>query len=319
MATNERAVLFLPRVINPSGVEPTTQWIRYELRRVLLCAVRCSLPGGDRQSGVRFPQRRDGLDLHGHGRQCRARGSGTAESNARLPLSTTTSDADDQVRALLQRLSKMIDVAFLVRKAYPRTNQYELANHSPQPSSSFRNDLEPHPENGHHLYIQNGHKGPSERYLRHDRRHQTHAHPTNVSDLPITTSPLWSTSSPLIAGSQPNLAFNKPATDFPPFHRRFIPRANAEANAHLRNPLYASTPDNRSDLLSFHQRKPSTAQQHLIRKQKTQSQYFDTNEFILCASNGQPLRHGHRPDRQASRDHRPHSMNVNGSALDVYY
>ncbi|CAF1357468.1 unnamed protein product [Adineta ricciae] len=216
-------------------------------------------------------------------------------------------------------------IAPVPKKILTRNNDYDLAKDVSQIKSPSRNDPTAHNHHQHH-YIQNGHRTPSETRLYHDERHRMHFNPhfenrlINGSGVPISTNPLWLAPSPTLASSQPNLLLHHKSIDTTPLHRQSSPqRDNAIPSMPLKNPMYASNPDNRSDLLSFNQRKSTPAPKELNRKHKTQSHYFDTNEFILCASNGQPLRNRQHPNRYVSKEYRPHSMNVNGTLLDVYY
>ncbi|CAF3837727.1 unnamed protein product [Adineta steineri] len=221
------------------------------------------------------------------------------------------------------------------KKLFPRNNNFELTSNVLQSNSSSRNDVNIHHNNNNHYssqyHLQNGHKTPSETRLYHDQQRNMYLSPhyehrlVNGSGLPITTNPLWTSTSSLIAGSQPNLLSYQNGVDSTPFHRQ----SNAQMNGrlpptNLQNSLYSSYPDNRSEMLIPKQKSSIPAQQQqqqqqLNRKQKTQSQYFETNEFILCPSDGQPLRHSQYPNRHITKDYRPHSMNVNGTSLDVYY
>jgi len=174
--------------------------------------------------------------------------------------------------------------------------------------------------------MQNGHRTPSETRLHYDEQPNMHLSPryesrlVNGSGIPITTNPLWTSPSSLVAGSQPNLLLNQNYIESIPLPRQLSPQMRRRMpSTPLQTPLYASYSDDRSEMMASKQKKTTPAQHQLNRKQTTQSQYFDTNEFILRASNGQPLRNHKDPERHISKEYRPHSMNVNGSLLDVYY
>jgi hypothetical protein len=141
----------------------------------------------------------------------------------------------------------------------------------------------------------------------------------NGSGAPITTNPLWTTVSPAMAGSQPNLLSPEM-----PFYRQLSPQSERRIpSAPVQQQIYASYPDNKSTaMIQEQENQQKRVLQQYDRKQKTQSDYLDTNEFILRASNGQPLRNAQYSSRQmpgVTRDYRPQSMNVNSSMLDVYY
>jgi hypothetical protein len=100
----------------------------------------------------------------------------------------------------------------------------------------------------------------------------------------------------------------------------------------LQHPLYASYPNNKSSLTiqqqqADQQKRPAPAPPptNLNKRQTTQLQYLDTNEFILRASDEQSIKNSQyssRPVTGVSRDYRPHSITINGNdstMLDVYY
>lgn len=147
----------------------------------------------------------------------------------------------------------------------------------------------------------------------------------NGSGAPISNNPLWiPSSSSNMTSSQPNL-LSPSLEDSTPFYYQFGSKLNNRVSSNFTQPnLYESYPDNKSDLILKQQenqpKRSAPVQQHQSnKKQITQSQYLDTNEFILRASNGQPLRNDQYQNRNISRDYRPHSVNMNGTPFDVYY
>jgi hypothetical protein len=209
----------------------------------------------------------------------------------------------------------------------------------PQSNSSSRNDLDVYPNHNnnnhyHHYHqhpIQNGHRARSETRLHYDQQpdfqlnpHYEH-HLVNGNRAPPLTNPLWNGPSPSMAGSQPNL-LTQSFFDSKPFHRQLSPQVDKQIpSTPLQRSLYASYPDNKLQMMTQQQenqqRRSVQAQHPSNRKQAAKSQYLDTNEFILRASNGQPLRNAqyHNQHISRSREFRPHSMDANGALLDVYY
>ncbi len=231
-----------------------------------------------------------------------------------------------------------IILSIFCRKIFSRNSNYEVTNGVPQLNSSLRNDLDtPHNNNNHNNNnnnnnnrIQNGHRTRSETHLHYDQQPNMNlssryeSRLVNGSGAPITTNPLWTAPSPSTAGSQPNLLSNQSPVDLTPRHHQLSPRIDRRIpSTPLQHPLYASYPDNKPEMITKqqgNQQKRSAPGQHQSsKKQTTQSQYLDTNEFILRASNGQPLRNVQYPNRHVSKEYRPHSMNANGTMLDVYY
>ncbi len=220
------------------------------------------------------------------------------------------------------------------RKLFSRNNNYELTNGIAQSNLSSRNDVDDYNNknnnnnNHHHHRIQNGHRVRSEIGLQYDQQPNMHLSPryerrlVNGSGAPITTNPLWTAPSPNMVGSQPNL-LSQNLIDSTPLHRQLSPQIERRMpSIPLQNPLYASYPDNKPEMMikqQENQQKRSAPVQHQSNKKQTQPQYLDTNEFILRASNGQPLRNTQYQNRHVPRDYRPHSMDVNGTMLDVYY
>jgi hypothetical protein len=201
----------------------------------------------------------------------------------------------------------------------------------PSNSSSSRNDFYDYNNNNnnnnYHHRIQNGHRTRSETHLHYDQQPNMHLSPRyesrliNGSGAPITTNPVWTAPSSNMAGSEPNLLSPQSFIDSKPLHHQLSPQM--ERRMPLQHTLYASYSDSKPEIITKQQEKPqkrsAPAQYQSNKKPTTQVQYLDTNEFILRASNGQPLRNNQYPDRHVSRDYRPHSMNLNGTMLDVYY
>jgi hypothetical protein len=239
-----------------------------------------------------------------------------------------------------------IETFFFVvsRKLFSRNNNnYDVTNDVPPSNSSSRNDLDSYyngnhhnnHNNRHHRYhnqngLQNGNRTRSETRLYYDQQPNMHLSPRyesrlpNGSGAPITTNPLWSAASPSTAGSQPNLLSHQALVDSTPMYHQLTPKMEKRVpSAPLQIPLYGSYPDSRLETRTHpqdNQQKRSVPAQHQPnKKQVTQSQYLDTNEFILRASNGQPLRNPQYPNRHVLRDYRPHSMAGNGTMFDVYY
>ncbi len=233
---------------------------------------------------------------------------------------------------------QFIYIAILIfyRKLFSRTNNYDLTNDISQPNSSLRNDLNDDNNNNNnnnnhqHHPVQNGHRTRSETRLHYDQQMNMHLSPryesrlANGSGAPIATNPLWTAPSPNMAGSQPNLLSYQNRIDSTPFHHHLSPQMERRTpSIALQHTLYASYPDNKPEMMikqqESQQKRSAPAQRRSNKKQIAQSQYLDTNEFILRASNGQPLRNTQYPNRHASRDYRPHSMDVSVALLDVYY
>lgn len=251
---------------------------------------------------------------------------------------------------------KIIILCFY-RKIFSRNNNYELTNGISQSNSSSRNDLDNYNHNNnnnhqqhqshHHQHhphhyqqqqqqhqqhdIQNGHRARSETGLYYDQRPSMHLSPryesrlVNGSGAPMSTNPLWIGPSSNMAGSQPNLLSHQTTLDSTPLYHQLSPQMEKRTPPiPLQHNIYASYPDNKPDIMikqqENQQKQSAPTRQQSNRKQATQSQYFDTNEFILRASDGQPLRNNIQyPNRHSSRDYRPHSMDLNASMLDVYY
>lgn len=232
-------------------------------------------------------------------------------------------------------------VSILSRKIFSRNNNnnnngYQSNNDLTQSNSSSRDKLDTyynhqynhHPPNKQY-HFPNGQRARSETRL-YDDEPPTPAHmhlsPHYGSRLaagsgaPITTNPIWNDSTPIMVGSQPNLLSYERNVESAPLYRQFNPLPSQTT-------LYGSYPDTKPELNSrqqdYQQKRlgggAPVAPHPLTRQHNPQSQYLDTNEFILRASNGQPLRNAQFPNRNVTRDYRPHSMDVNGALLDVYY
>ena len=158
----------------------------------------------------------------------------------------------------------------------------------------------------------------------------------NGSGAPIPTNPLWTAAAPTMAGSQPNLLSYQSDLSQPQYRRQyFSPTVDRQSTAvPLQHPIYSSYPNTKptiTKLNSDHPLRrsgqappPSARSQDLYRKQTAQSQYFDTNEFILRASDGQQsLKHSqniNRPVSGPTTDYRQLSRDIHdGTMLDVYY
>lgn len=138
----------------------------------------------------------------------------------------------------------------------------------------------------------------------------------------VMMNPIWAAQSSNISGSQPNLLSSEDFFESTPVHHQPSPQEDTRTSAvPVQNFLYASYPDNKPAMRKQEnqQKKIAPTHNHLYRKQAAQSQYLDTNEFILRASNGQPLRNSQYPNRHVPREYRPHSMHDNVTMLDVYY
>lgn len=236
-------------------------------------------------------------------------------------------------------------VSILSRKIFSRNNNtnYQSANDLSQSNSSSRDNLDPYYNNQYNhrphnqqYHFPNGQRARSETRLYDDEPPTPHMHlsPRYGSRLaagsgaPITTNPIWNDSTPIMAGSQPNLLSYDRNVESAPLYRQLNPPMDRRMPPlPSQNALYGSYPDAKPELKARqqdHQHKRSGAAaaaipHPLTRQHNPQSQYLDTNEFILRASNGQPLRNAQYPNRNATRDYRPHSMDVNGALLDVYY
>ncbi|CAF3372455.1 unnamed protein product [Rotaria sp. Silwood1] len=242
-------------------------------------------------------------------------------------------------------------ITAVTKKLFNRNNNYELTNGLPQSNASSRNDLDAYNNNNNNNnnyynnnynnnnnnnhFIQNKNRSRSEMRLDYDQQQQQNLHHNPFyesrlvkgSGAAITMNPIWSAQSPNMVSSQPNLLSDQNLIDSTAFHRQLSPQMEPRVSSiPIQQSLYASYPDNKSGMMrqqqENQQKRPLPTQHQSNRKQGAQSQYLDTNEFILRASNGQPLRHVQYPNRHIARDYRPHSMNDNGTngvMLDVYY
>lgn len=127
---------------------------------------------------------------------------------------------------------------------------------------------------------------------------------------PVSTNPLWSGHSPVMIGSQPNLL--SPSS---PFHRHASPSTSSP------HPMYSSHIMERPQVPRIQQTSANAGKSGpLHRKQLAQSEYFDTNEFILRPSTDQMY-----PNRysstflQGTRTHPTNMNNHQATMLDVYY
>ena len=155
---------------------------------------------------------------------------------------------------------------------------------------------------------------------------------------PIPTNPLWSAGVSSMAGSQPNL-LSYQADASQSSHRQYLsPTVDRRITVvPLQHPLYSSYPNTKPAVIKLqaeHPLKrsgrapppPAPRSPELYKKQTAKSQYFDTNEFILRASDDQQSsKHSQnfsRPVSGPSRDYRHLSRDasIDGDAmLDVYY
>lgn len=137
---------------------------------------------------------------------------------------------------------------------------------------------------------------------------------------PISHNPLWTGHSPSgMAGSQPNLlspstpSYQQRSSSQHPMYSSHILERPAASRLQQSAAAAAANPGKQRHGLS------SSGQ--INRKHNAQTQYFDTNEFILRPSRDQPY-----PNRYSSsallQEPRPRSMHMNGNPaamLDVYY
>lgn len=221
-------------------------------------------------------------------------------------------------------------ISAITKKLFSRNNNYDVSSGLSESNSSSRNDLDTHtnPSTHHHHHhqhqyrIQHGQRTHSETHLYHETEPLMHLSPhygsriINGGGAPISTNPLWTrTSSNTTGGSQPNLLSSSLA-DSSPCYYHFSPKMNSRIPSNsMQNNIYGSYPDNKSDLAvkqkeNQSKRSAPVQQYRSNKKQITRSQDLDTNEFILRASNDQPLRNNQYQNRNISRDYRPHSVNV---------
>ncbi|CAF3319133.1 unnamed protein product [Rotaria socialis] len=244
-------------------------------------------------------------------------------------------------------------ITAITKKLFTRNNNYELSNNLPQQNPALKNELNAYYHNAHYQQRQMpyGNRTRSETNLLYEPQPRMHLSPryesrlVNGSGAPISTNPLWAASSPIMIGSQPNLlSYQSCITPAPHYyqqqqHQLSSPLEQRITSAPLQHPLYASYPNNNAAIMTrLHENQmkrpvvsapppppPHLQPSHLNRKQTTQSQFLDTNEFILRASDGSLMsssQYSIRPVTGVSRNHRPHSINVNdhdNSMLDVYY
>lgn len=141
--------------------------------------------------------------------------------------------------------------------------------------------------------------------------------------------------SPSAVGSQPNLLCNDRTDLRSSYEHTFSPPNPRRLALHpLQHPSYSNHPTAKPNFTKTspnHQPQrpvvvpPATSLQEPNRRKTVQPQYFDTNEFILRASNGQYFNNMPSPQRttaRPTRDYRPHSIDMNhhtNTMLDVYY
>lgn len=228
----------------------------------------------------------------------------------------------------------------MYRKIFTRNNNYELSNDQRRQRSSSRNDLDAYYNNAHyhHRQMPNGHRTRSETNLYYDPAPRMHLSPryerrlANGSGAPISTNPLWTAASPKMIGSQPNLLTRESTILHEPIHRNLSPPMQRRmTSVPLQHPLYANYSNNKplvtTQQQENQQKRPGPLSQtpNSNKKQTTQPQYLDTNEFILRASNGVLLKNSQYSSRHApdvSRAYRAHSNDLNSNSntmLDVYY
>ena len=227
----------------------------------------------------------------------------------------------------------------LFRKIFTR-NHYDLPNSLPQPNSALKNDLDTYYRNTHCQYQQlpYGHRTRSEINLFQDSPARMHLSPryesrlVNGSGAPISTNPVWTAASSSVTGSQPNLLVDHGPL-YRVHHRRlYMPNEPRMTSAPLQHPRFANYTTNKpaaSTQLLGNQRQwnapiqsPPLSTSQSNRKHNSQFEYFDTNEFILRASNGQLSNSSQSSNRPLTDKSRPSSINVNSHShtmLDVYY
>lgn len=163
--------------------------------------------------------------------------------------------------------------------------------------------------------VEQKHRARSETRLLDD--HPSSGVPKNYvrygNGAPISHNPLWMGPSPAMAGSQPNLLsastqsnHQRSSSQHPMYSSHVLERPHVSRQQQAANP-------------GKQRQGPPSGQIH--RNQNAQTQYFDTNEFILRPSHDQPF-----PNRYSSsallQEARPRSINMNGNhaaMLDVYY
>ncbi|CAF0815286.1 unnamed protein product [Adineta steineri] len=233
-------------------------------------------------------------------------------------------------------------ITAITKKIFTRNNNYELQNDLPDQNLSPKNDLDHYYNNTHyhqHPQMPNGHRTRSETNLRYDPQPRMHLSPryenrlVNRSGAPISTNPLWTSTSPVMIGSQPNLLTRHSPILQVPVHRNLSPpiERRMTSAAPLQHPLYVINSNHKSSA-NIHQQENQQKRPGQLptpsnsnKKQSTQLQTLDTNEFILRASNGVLLKNSQYSNRSTpgiSRDYRTHSIDVisnSNTMLDVYY
>jgi hypothetical protein len=228
-------------------------------------------------------------------------------------------------------------------------NHYHGANNAPQQQSTSTKEEFSAYHNVKNHRAPNEHRTSSESRLIDDYKPGSHildrysSRPLHEKDAHIDKHSLWTGRSPITAGSQPNLLLRETPVRSKHLSRHVSPPNDRRLHgAPVQHAIYAShlhdkpmgtrlqqTSNNNNNNNNNNQQQqrwqtPMVSAQ-TNRQQAAQSQYLDTNEFILRASHGQPLRSTQYPGRYASgalKDHRPQSMNVHAShntMLDVYY
>ncbi|UJR35274.1 hypothetical protein I4U23_028038 [Adineta vaga] len=237
-------------------------------------------------------------------------------------------------------------ITAITKKIFTRSNNYELQNDSSYQNSSLKNDLNSYYNDTHyhkHRHYQqhqkpNDNRTRSETHLHIEPQHGMHLSPryesrlANGSGAPIPTNPLWAATPPAMIGSQPNLLTNHSPTLQAPLHRMLSPPIERRMTSMpLQHPLYAIHPTNRSSITNHKienpQRRPEQlpTSANINKKQTPPYKYFNTNEFILRASNGNLINHSqysNRPATSPSQEYRLQPIHINPNSntmLDVYY
>ncbi|CAF1238378.1 unnamed protein product [Adineta ricciae] len=223
-------------------------------------------------------------------------------------------------------------ITAITKKLFTRSNNYELQNDL----NAYYNNTRYHQQQ--QLQKPNEVRARSETNLHIQPPHGIHLSPryesrlANGSGAPIPTNPLWMSTSPTTVGSQPNLLTNHSPTLQAPLYRMLSPPIERRmAPIPLQHPLYAAHPNTKSSVTYYQRESPqkryeqSIPSAYISKQQTPPFKYFDTNEFILRASNGNLLNNYQQPARPLSgpsRDHIFQSNNVNTNSntmLDVYY
>lgn len=227
---------------------------------------------------------------------------------------------------------------FSNRKSYDLLNN---GHHSKQPF--LNNGIDTYYNNAHyHHQLSHGFRNGSEPRSDFGLRPGMHLSPryenpfNSRSGAPIPTNPVWTGPGTNISGSQPNLL--SPDSSFPtPVYRHLSPQVPRRVtDVPLQHPLYAMQQNNRQlngkPFVLNPSKRPAPAppirtspNEYPNRRQTAHYPYFQSNEFILRASDNQIFKDNDQSDRQTSDPSKDFVIPMksthahSSTMLDVYY